>query len=125
MTTTTIKALSLLAILALAGCSTEQTGSTSAPTAVRSAPIAPPSLNDLGRAACHGFTLDSDTEMFVAGQGSCPDGTYVYVFTNNTARDQWAQVADSMGARVWLGERYAVSGDGGEAVYANTQQVHP
>lgn len=66
------------------------------------------SAADLAKAAsCSGYQKDSEPEMFVQEQGNCQiDGkdVVVYVFADNTARDNWVKVAKAAGASGYIGE---------------------
>lgn len=62
--------------------------------------------------------------IYAAAEGMCPDGTQVVVFNSNEARDQWAEVARSVGLYVLPGDRYVVAGDSEQVVterFGNTQ----
>ena len=108
--------LLVVAVLALAGCS-----SAGSPTTTAAAPTAPPSASDVAtKASCTGWAATTgQLEMYVKESGTCTVGAAqinVDTFNDQAARDNYLKIAKSFGGSFGQGALWVIHGDDAAAV---------
>lgn len=106
--------LAVLAVLALAGCSSGSHQAT---------PAGPPTAQSIAsKAGCTGWRADTaPLALYVSQSGTCLlNGAEITVdvFKDNAMRDRWLATAAAFGGAFGHGDRWAISGADANAVHA-------